>query len=599
MKYLNLIVLCWTIFLVYGDSVTKDLGLDLGGLTIKKVERKIDLTTQLVKVNSKLVIENTGTGNVKSFWFVLTEEEESNLAIFAVTSGGAELKGSNIQKKNDLSYHKIELKNALASGKTINVEVEVILTNLLVPYPRSINQGEKQLVEYAGNHYFFTPYSVTSQSTTVTLFSPNIISYSRLKPTSTPVDTSINYGPYENVAPFSQDPMKIHFENNSPFLTITRLERVIEVSHWGNIAIEETIDLLHTGALLKGAFSRYDYQREHNSYSSIKAFKTVLPASAKDVYYRDEIGNISTSHMRVQEDSVELDLKPRFPLFGGWKTHYTLGYNIPSYEHLYSSGSSYILKMRFLDHVYDDMVVEEMTLKVILPEGVSDVEFKAPYDVKRDEDTYHYTYLDTVGRRVISASKRNLIEHHIQEFELQYNFPAYLMLQEPLLVVIAFFLMFVLVILYVRLDLTLSKDESTEAKMRVSSHCEMVHSHHDRRAALYEKLEEEIQKLKVNKDIGHSQIATKKIFTNIKEETQVITEFGGKIKVDNTEYAEKVNELQKQDKLLGDCLHQQLTLVEKLVSGKMNKQHYMDADSANHKKKEAILDKIKSTLNSI
>lgn len=69
-----------------------------------------------------------------------------------------------------------------------------------------------------------------------------------------------------------------------------------------------------------------------------RAFKTVLPASAKDVYYRDEIGNISTSHMRMQEDSVELDLKPRFPLFGGWKTHYTLGYNIPSYEHLFYSG---------------------------------------------------------------------------------------------------------------------------------------------------------------------------------------------------------------------------------------------------------------------
>lgn len=64
--------------------------------------------------------------------------------------------------------------------------------------------------------------------------------------------------------------MKIHYENNSPFLVVTRLERVIEISHWGNIAVEETIDLLHSGALLKGPFSRYDYQREHNSYSSVK-----------------------------------------------------------------------------------------------------------------------------------------------------------------------------------------------------------------------------------------------------------------------------------------------------------------------------------------
>ena len=42
------------------------------------------------------------------------------------------------------------------------------------------------------------------------------------------------------------------FENNNKFFTLTRLERVIEILHWGNITIEETIDLLHTGALLKG-----------------------------------------------------------------------------------------------------------------------------------------------------------------------------------------------------------------------------------------------------------------------------------------------------------------------------------------------------------
>ena len=39
------------------------------------------------------------------------------------------------------------------------------------------------------------------------------------------------------------------------FLTVTRLERVIEISHWYNTPIEEIeeiIDLLHTEVLLKG-----------------------------------------------------------------------------------------------------------------------------------------------------------------------------------------------------------------------------------------------------------------------------------------------------------------------------------------------------------
>lgn len=68
------------------------------------------------------------------------------------------------------------------------------------------------------------------------------------------------------------------------------------------------------------------------------SLQTILPAAAQDVYYRDEIGNISTSHLLVLDDSVEMEIRPRFPLFGGWKTHYIIGYNLPSYEYLYNLG---------------------------------------------------------------------------------------------------------------------------------------------------------------------------------------------------------------------------------------------------------------------
>ena len=63
---------------------------------------------------------------------------------------------------------------------------------------------------------------------------------------------------------------------------------------------------------MKGPFSRFDYQRNPNSgQSAIKSYTTFLPAAAQDVYYRDEIGNISTSHLRSDEDYTELILRPR------------------------------------------------------------------------------------------------------------------------------------------------------------------------------------------------------------------------------------------------------------------------------------------------
>ena len=69
-------------------------------------------------------------------------------------------------------------------------------------------------------------------------------------------DTTISYGPYSNIAAFTAAEMVIHGENNAPMLVVTRLERVIELSMWGNIAIEETVDVSHKGAQLKGSFSR-------------------------------------------------------------------------------------------------------------------------------------------------------------------------------------------------------------------------------------------------------------------------------------------------------------------------------------------------------
>lgn len=70
--------------------------------------------------------------------------------------------------------------------------------------------------------------------------------------------------------------MRVHAENNNPFLTVTHLERVIELSHWGNIAVEENIQMRHSGADLNGPFSRYDYQRTQDAGASIKSFKVGL-----------------------------------------------------------------------------------------------------------------------------------------------------------------------------------------------------------------------------------------------------------------------------------------------------------------------------------
>lgn len=437
------------------DTISSDI-------RFKNVDRTIDISSQLVKITSKLTLENTGGTPVKNFLLAIEEFAKNNVAFVGAKDSSSKdlrLVETTVKGHDQVRFWRVELKDSVNAGSTATVTVETVLTKALQPYPTAITQQEDQLVKYNGNLYTYSPYLVASQKTNVIVNTKSVESFSKVKPFSQQ-DGAIQYGPYPNTKPFSEKELVIHYRNNSPFLTVTRVERLIEVSHWGNIAVEEVIEIEHSGAKLKGPFSRYDYQQDHHSGpASVRSYKTLLPASASDVYYRDTNGNISTSNMKVKKDSVELDLRPRYPLFGGWRTHYTLGYNVPSYEYLYHTGNDYLLKMRIIDHIFDDMQVDELVTKIILPEGSTSVKVNLPYAVTRLPDSLHYTYLDTKGRPVISFTKKNVVENHIQDFQLRYTFPRLLMLQEPLLVVGFLYALFLCVIIYVRLDFSIHKAE--------------------------------------------------------------------------------------------------------------------------------------------
>ena len=131
-------------------------------------------------------------------------------------------------------FYWIELKKALSPGEATTVEVDVLLAKALEMYPKEIVQQERQLVLYSGNHYVLLPYKCMSQTTKITLPSATVESYSKLKPVSM-TESTITYGPFANVEAYSFDDMTVHYENNNAFLVVSRLERVLEVSMWGNI----------------------------------------------------------------------------------------------------------------------------------------------------------------------------------------------------------------------------------------------------------------------------------------------------------------------------------------------------------------------------
>lgn len=209
--------------------------------------------------------------------------------------------------------------------------------------------------------------------------SPNIVSFVGGEPNHTGQKTQnkITYGSFNDIKPLSHNTGTFHYEYQPPIITIKTLKRELELSHWGNnLAVEEHYSVTHDGAKLDQEFNRIQYQLDPHVLVQTNVLNKMvfqLPKDASGAYYRDEVGNVSTSNFRNEQDKSVLEIQPRFPLFGGWKTTWYLGYNVPLkyfVRYVKGGGGEYILKFLFVENV-QSMTIEDAQVKVILPEGSS------------------------------------------------------------------------------------------------------------------------------------------------------------------------------------------------------------------------------------
>ncbi|CAI2352031.1 unnamed protein product [Caenorhabditis sp. 36 PRJEB53466] len=534
------------------------------------VDRTIDATTQIVKISTLYSFENVGTGPQSKVLIALSKDEATGLSHITAGIDGTKgkLKVTEKPAEKDLTFYEVDLRTPIAKGAKVAIRVNLKVTQVLEPLPAKIPQSESQFVVLHTSAYVPSRYEVVSQKTVVrTTQGGKLLSSTTVNPTKQETER-VTYGPYANIAAFEAKPIKVHFENNSPFVVATLVERLIEVSHWGNIAVEEYIELVHKGAELDGPFSRIDYQmdRRGRRMPALQTFTTILPAQAKDIYYRDEIGNISTSAVRIRADSVDVEIRPRFPLFGGWKTSYVIGYNLPSEDYLYVKGNQYALKTKLFDHVFNDIVVEKLRTKVLLPEHVRRVKVVTPFVVDRRPDELKPTYLDTTGRLVIVIEKDNVVPDHSQFFTVSYEFNHTDMLREPLLASAFFLVIFLAIIVYARFDFTISKDPVKEAEERAQQSVGILSQFVDAKQAAYNALIDAAQQYKSNKDEAALQEAKQTFVATRNGINANITKKGDKLKTSDETVAEKALELLKSDKTAFEGVESYLKAVEKSTS---------------------------------
>jgi oligosaccharyltransferase complex subunit alpha (ribophorin I) len=66
---------------------------------------------------------------------------------------------------------------------------------------------------------------------------------------------------------------------------------------------------------------------------------------------------------------TELVIEPRYPIFGGWRTAFTIGYGLPLQDFLFESERKRYLNMSFgspMDEVVIDTLIVKVCNKIIL-----------------------------------------------------------------------------------------------------------------------------------------------------------------------------------------------------------------------------------------
>jgi oligosaccharyltransferase complex subunit alpha (ribophorin I) len=399
----------------------------------KNVTREINLSESVVRIVSIVKVAGAQKNYIISYPSYLGD----NLAFHAVYR-----KGKACKCTAPFSVGNRTMITAKLSDSSPTLKIVAVFTNAVSPFPRQIRQDEAQYVRYVDNLYFTSPYPTALQKTILTLASTSIVSHStdHAEPYSLRKNV-LTYGSYRDISAYQDAPLDVHFRNDASFLRLVlRQEVVLRPALWAKVlsgaerlVVEEEVSAVSHGAELVGGFSRYSHQRGLHAQSMvppgapvITRLVTQLPATATAVRFRDQIGNISTSsvhYLHGLEPALELELQPRHPLLGGWRTLFYIGYELPPEAALSTAapaggrGERHTLHWELFSG-FRGAYVQSQELKLVLPAGAVNIEVEVPvclglvWGVERAM-AEHPGLLFGSPQPVVVLRSRNLVaEHH-------------------------------------------------------------------------------------------------------------------------------------------------------------------------------------------
>ena len=146
---------------------------------------------------------------------------------------------------------------------------------------------------------------------------------------------------------------------------------------------------------------------------------------------------------------------------GGWKTSWSQGYQFPAdkYIEYNEKDSNQFVFTTQLSHQFEGITAEDFTLKIILPEGASNIHVNLPFEMETTTRNV-YRYLDMRGGRTeIELRAKNIHrQYHNKDITITYRLTALDLWFKPFLVIFYTFAVFLFLIAVLNQNSKIKKD---------------------------------------------------------------------------------------------------------------------------------------------
>ncbi|KAJ2899689.1 dolichyl-diphosphooligosaccharide--protein glycosyltransferase subunit 1 [Coemansia aciculifera] len=400
----------------------------------------------------------------------------------------------------------------LQPGEKLSLNIDALFVGgLAEPRPKAAKQYDDQVWHWEDHALALSVYPTRKQKTVVKTRG-DILRFTKTAGDAT-MDgrKKVVFGPYTGQEEEEGRRVEVSFRDNAEQVEAMTHRREYFVSHWADdLNVLEHYAIRNSGPEIEGGFNKVEqmlskhYKRRDNL---VKTLLVKVPADARNMYFVDEIGNVSTSDVskRRRQPSANggdelfkvLQLQPRYPLAGGWNYTWWHGYSVPLHRYLKVSTATdstqqqnrHLLRLPFIGSLAATASLEnELTLamanaqntavrayelRVTLPEGAHDIDVQLPATISGEKNLELRPtkyYFDSIGRTVVVITHENIApELAARHILVSYSYAPSALWMKPLVVAGALFALFMMASIVSRLQYGLAATPETTNKLSAAA----------------------------------------------------------------------------------------------------------------------------------